>query len=171
MKLVPMRFNGFSWHHNPHEITFECDRKVNEHNSPFGKAYIQDTGRKNIIVKGVGELYGTDCMEQFDRLLQLFKRGGQGVLAIPKLTPIYALFESVKILGEPKPDVLTYSFVFREVMERKTDLKPMSYIAQKDETLWDISHKFDIPIDELVALNIHIKRPDIVLDGSVIKLC
>lgn len=170
MKLVPMRFKGFSWHHNPREITFECGRKVNEHKSPFGKAYIQDTGRKNMIVKGVGELYGTDCMEQFDRLLQLFKSGGQGVLAIPKLTPIYAIFESIKILGEPKPDVLTYSFVFREVMERKTDVKPLSYIA-KNETLWDISHKFDISIDELVALNIHIKRPDIVLDGSVIKLC
>lgn len=170
MKLVPMRFKGFSWHHNPREITFECGRKVNEHKSPFGKAYIQDTGRKNMIVKGVGELYGTDCMEQFDRLLQLFKSGGQGVLAIPKLTPIYAIFESIKILGEPKPDVLTYSFVFREVMERKTDVKPLSYVAE-NETLWDISHKFDISIDELVALNIHIKRPDIVLDGSVIKLC
>ena len=55
-------------------------------------------------------------------------------------------------------------------MERKTDAKPLSYIAEK-ETLWDISHKFDISIDELVALNIPIKRPDIVLDGSVIKLC
>lgn len=170
MKLVPMRFKGFSWHHNPREITFECGRKVNEHKSPYGKAYIQDTGRKNMVVKGVGELYGTDCMEQFDRLLQLFKSGGQGVLAIPKLTPIYAVFESIKIMGEPKPDVLTYSFVFREVMERKTDVKPFSYIA-KNETLWDISHKFDVSIDELVALNIHIKRPDIVLDGSVIKLC
>lgn len=170
MKLVPMRFKGFSWHHNPREITFECGRKVNEHKSPFGKAYIQDTGRNNMIVKGVGELYGTDCMEQFNSLLQLFKSGGQGVLAIPKLTPIYAIFESIKILGEPKPDVLTYSFVFREVMERKTDVKPLSYIAE-NETLWDISHKFDISIDELVALNIHIKRPDIVLDGSVIKLC
>lgn len=170
MKLVPMRFKGFSWHHNPREITFECGRKVNEHKSPFGKAYIQDTGRNNMIVKGVGELYGTDCMEQFNSLLQLFKSGGQGVLAIPKLTPIYAIFESIKILGEPKPDVLTYSFVFREVMERKTDVKPLSYVAE-NETLWDISHKFDISIDELVALNIHIKRPDIVLDGSVIKLC
>lgn len=170
MKLVPMRFKGFSWHHNPREITFECGRKVNEHKSPFGKAYIQDTGRNNMIVKGVGELYGTDCMEQFNSLLQLFKSGGQGVLAIPKLTPIYAIFESIKILGEPKPDVLTYSFVFREVMERKTDAKPLSYVAE-NETLWDISRRFNISIDELVALNIHIKRPDIVLDGSVIKLC
>ena len=170
MKLVPMRFKGFSWHHNPREITFECGRKVNEHKSPFGKAYIQDTGRNNMIVKGVGELYGTDCMEQFNSLLQLFKSGGQGVLAIPKLTPIYAIFESIKILGEPKPDVLTYSFVFREVMERKTDAKPLSYVAE-NETLWDISHKFDVSIDELVSLNTAVKRPDIVLDGSVIKLC
>lgn len=171
MKLVPMRFKGFQWHHNPREITFECGRKVNEHKAPFGKAYIQDIGRKNMIVRGTGELYGTDCLEQFDALLQLFKNGGQGVLAIPKLTPIYAVFESIKILGEPKPDVLTYSFVFREVMERKTDVKPLTYVPKAGETLWDISHKFDISIDELVSLNINVKRPDISVEGSVIKLC
>ena len=56
-------------------------------------------------------------------------------------------------------------------MESKTDTKSMSYVAENEETLWDISHKFNIPIDELVSLNIHIKRPDISVEGSVIKLC
>lgn len=171
MKLVPMRFKGVQWHHNPREMSFECDRRINEHKSPFGKSYIQDTGRNNMKIRGTGELYGTDCIEQFDILLQLFKKGGQGVLAIPKLTPIFAVFESIKIIGEPKPDVLTYSFVFREIMENKTDEKPISYVAESGETLWDISYKFQVPIDELVCLNFHIRRPDISVEGSVIKLC
>ena len=171
MKLVPMRFNGVQWHHNPKEIVFECDKNINELKSPFGNAYIQDTGRKNMKIKGTGELYGENCLEQFERLLDLFKNSGQGVLAIPKLTPIFAVFESIKIVGTPKPDMLTYSFVFREVMEKKKAEKEVSCIAENGENLWDISYKYGISIDTLVRLNPYVKRPDVVPDGSVVRLC
>ena len=33
MNLVPMRFKGVEWHHNPRELTFE-----NEYKTPAGKA-------------------------------------------------------------------------------------------------------------------------------------
>lgn len=171
MKLVPMRFKGVEWHHNPKEIVFECDKTVKELKAPYGTSYIQNMGRKNMIIIGTGELYGSDCLEQFDRLLSLFKQGGQGVLAIPKITPIYAVFESLKIKGEPKPDLLLYSFVFREVMEEK-QTEPLSVCtAQTGECLWDISYRYGVPIDKLVRLNPSIRRPDIALGGSVIKLC
>lgn len=171
MKLAPMRFKGVSWHHNPKEITFECNKAVTELKAPYGISYIQDMGRKNMVIKGVGELYGTDCLEQFDRLLSLFRKGGQGILSIPKITPIYAVFESIKIIGEPTPDMLKYSFVFREVMERKKDEKPSVCIAENGETLWDISYRYGIVIDTLVSLNSQIKRPDIALDGKEVRLC
>lgn len=171
MKLVPMRFKGVQWHHNPREISFECDKTINELKSPYGNSYIQNTGRKNMKVKGTGELYGLDCLEQFDRLLGLFKQGGQGVLAIPHITPIFAVFESIKLVGTPKSDVLTYSFVFREVMESKRGQNPVSYVTRNGENLWDISYKYGISIDALVSLNPEIKRPDIVADGSVVRLC
>ena len=171
MKLVPMRFNGVEWHHNPKEIVFECDKTVKELCSAGSTAYIQDFGRKNMIVSGTGELYGEDCLEQFDRLLTLFKKGGRGVLVIPKITPIFAVFESLKIKGEPKPDMLEYSFVFREVMEEKRTEKVNACIGQEGERLWDISYKYGIPIDTLVKLNPSVKRHDISLFGRVIKLC
>lgn len=171
MKLVPMRFNGFEWHHNPKEIVFECVKNINELSSPGSTAYIQDMGRKNMIVSGTGELYGEDCLEQFDRLLTLFKKGGRGVLAVPKITPIFAVFESLKIKGQPSPDILEYSFVFREVMEEKRTEKVNACIGQDGERLWDISYKYGVPIDTLVRLNPSVKRPDISLSGKVIKLC
>ena len=61
MKLIPMRFMGYEWHHNPREIKFECAKKVSESLVPESIAEIQETGRKNMIVSGVGELYGADC--------------------------------------------------------------------------------------------------------------
>ena len=171
MNLVPMRFKGVEWRHNPREISFECSKRVNELHAPYGRSYIQNTGRRCMLIKGEGELYGDDCVEQFAALFGLFKSGGSGVLAIPKLGTLRAELESLKIKGRPRPDVLTYSFVFREVTEHAHDDKPTSYTPENGETLWDVSYRFDIVIDRLIALNPWVKRPDETLDGRAVSLC
>jgi hypothetical protein len=171
MKLLPMRFMGYEWHHNPREITFECEKTINENLVPMSDSEIQDTGRKNMLIKGVGELYGSDCLEQFEALLSLFKKGGTGVLSVEELEPVFAVFESVKLLGTPREDVLTYSFVFREVMSEKEKAVPCRHIAGNGETLWDISYKYGIVIDELVRLNPQVRRPDILTEGEEVRLC
>lgn len=171
MKLIPMKFRDFVWHHNPREIAFECEKAVNELLSPFDSSAIQETGRRNMIIRGEGELYGEDCLEQFEKLFELFQKSGQGVLSIPHISPIYAVFESLKIIGIPRPDVLTYSFVFREVMQSKIEDKPINYTVKYGENLWDVSYRFEISIDRLVELNPNIKRPDIVNEGEVVRLC
>lgn len=171
MKLVPMRFKGVQWHHNPAEISFECDKQINEIKAVSGEAYIQNMGRKNMRISGSGQLFGEDCLEQFDRLLALFEQGGSGVLAIDGIKPIFAVFESVKIIGRPKPDVLEYSFAFREVMEQKSGNIKKVHIAVEGENLWDVSYKYGISIDTLVALNPDVKRPDELEKGFEVKLC
>lgn len=171
MKLVPMRFKGVEWHHNPEQISFECDKQINELKSPLGMSYIQNNGRKNMIISGSGKLYGSDCIEQFNRLLDLFSEGGSGVLAIDGINPVFAVFESLKIMGKPKPDILEYSFIFREVMEKKTTDFPVYCISAEDETLWDISYKYGVSIDSLILLNPFVKRPDELEPGSKVMLC
>lgn len=171
MKLVPMKFKGVSWHHNPREIKFECEKNIGELCAPFEKSYIQNMGRKNMIISGTGELYGSDCMEQFSSLLELFKQGGTGVLSIPKLPSIFAVFESLKISGEPKPDVLCYSFVFREVMEEKLSSPMGAHVMKYGETLWDVAYLYDMPVEQLVRLNPEIRRPDESVEGFVVILC
>ncbi len=171
MKLVPMRFKGVEWQHNPAQISFECVKQINELNSPFGKAYIQNSGRKNMRIIGSGQLFGKDCLEQFNNLLLLFRQGGAGVLAIDGIAPFFAVFESVKIIGRPKPDILEYSFAFRETMELKAIDIPLYHKAANGETLWDISYKYGIPADRLIQLNPDVKRPDELVTGSRVALC
>ena len=171
MKLAPMRFKGVEWHHNPREITFSCEKEINELHAPYGRSYVQNTGRRNMLIKGEGELFGDDCMEQFERLYALFQEGGSGVLAIPKLGAVYAVFEELKLKGVPKPDGLTYSFTFREVMERVPAEVQTAYTAAQGETLWDVSYRFDIVIDRLVALNPWVRRPDEDVGGREVALC
>lgn len=171
MKLVPMRFKGFEWRHNPAEISFECAKKVNELKSPNGGAYIQNMERNNMVVKGKGQLFGEDCLEQLDRLFRLFRQGGAGVLSIDKIEPLFAVFESLKILGRPKPDLLEYEFVFREVMEKKQKSKLELYTVGENENLWDVSYITGIGIDALVRLNPEIKRPDEIISDFEVRLC
>lgn len=171
MGLVPMRFKSYEWRHNPRQISFECKKNINELKAPYTGAYIQNTGRQNMIIRGEGELVGSDCLEQFGRLFELFRQGGCGVLAIPKTEPIFAVFEEIKILGEPKPNLLGYSFVFREVMAEKQVTRPDTYKTTSGENLWDVSYKFGIPIDKLAKLNPEIKRPDEVDIGYEVRLC
>ncbi len=171
MKLVPMRFKGFEWHHNPAQISFECDKQINELKSPNGEAYIQNMGRKNMKISGSGQLFGEDCLEQFDRLFKIFRQGGSGVLAIDGIEPVYAVFESIKILGQPKPDILEYSFVFREIMESKSKNTLSVHIAKEGENLWDISYVYGASVDRLVELNPNVKRPDVLEEGTEVALC
>ena len=41
MTLVPMRFKNYEWRYNPEEISFECEKNIQELNSPKNTAYIQ----------------------------------------------------------------------------------------------------------------------------------
>ena len=171
MKLVPMRFKGVSWRHNPRELTFVCEKQVRELHSPFGGSQLQNTGRKCIKIKGRGELYGADCLQQFEELLRLFKSGGSGVLAIPHLSPVRAVFESLTLEGDPKPDLLAYRFEFREEKPADDGITPREYTAAQGETMWDVSYRFGVEIDPLMRLNPDVKRPDIPLGGRAVRLC
>lgn len=171
MGTVPMRFDGYEWHHNPKEINFFVEKNVSEQSAPFEYSSIQTTGRKNMVISGIGELYGEDCMQQFSNLLKLFLEHTKGILALYKFNPIFAVFENLKIIGEPKPNILTYSFVFREVMQNKKENNKKFHIVKNGENLWDISYAYNISIDTLVRLNPQVKRPDELVAKSKVILC
>ena len=165
-----MKFKGYKWHHNPRELVFEDEKKVSELTAPFDKSVVQNAGRRNMRISGEGELYGEDCLDQFLRLLELFREGGSGVLSIAGIPSVYAVFESLKLVGRPRSDILTYRFVFRELMEERDD-KLREVTAAPNENLWDISYRFGIDIDTLVRLNPQVRRPDELTAGEVVRLC
>lgn len=165
-----MRFCGYGWRHNPREIRFECEKRINERQIPYGESLLQNMGSKCMVVRGEGELCGDDCTEQFGELLRLFRESQTGVLCIDRLRPMFAVFEELRLLGSPRENVLGYSFVFREAADEKSRLPVSSYITAEGENLWDVSYRFGIPIDSLVRLNPKIKRPDIVGAGTEVRL-
>lgn len=158
MKLCPMRFCGYTWHHNPKSLQIASGKKVVRLQIPYENDVLQNFGEKPVVISGTGELYGDDCLEQYKALEKEYEKGKSGVLCLPILSPFYACFESLKMISQPSASVLTYSFSFVQIRKRQT-LKHFekSVEVKENETLWDIAYESDMDIEELVLLN-----PDIM---------
>jgi hypothetical protein len=75
-------------------------------------------------------------------------------------------------LCEPAPEVITYSFEFLEDSEKNYTVDEKYYhTVGVDETLWDISYLYSIPIEKLVSLNPDIKRVDELRVRSQVRVC
>lgn len=172
MRPVPMRFMGYTWHHNPKELSVICDKTVVKFGVPYFKEMVQSFRSKLCTIKGVGELYGDDCLEQYKKLNEIFEKGEEGVLCLPSLSPMYACFKSLEMLADDKPGVLTYEFSFTQTKSREALTKVnKTVVADGTKTLWDIAYENSVPIENLVQLNPHIMFINDIKKGEVVRLC
>ena len=172
MKLVPMRFCSFTWHHNPKSIKVISDKDVKSLCSAYQKHFSSDFGENLREVRGVGELYGENCLNDYRALEKVYKLKKQGILSIPKTLCMYARFEKLSLLGEAKENVLTYEFVFREVKSEKYEEETdIIHTVSEGETLWDIANMYDKKIENLVALNPQIRFIDDLTNTEKVRVC
>lgn len=172
MKLSAMRFKGFTWHHNPKSLTIKCSDKIVSYSYPHFRAVVESFYSEPVTVSGVGELYGEDCLKQYERLQELYKEGKSGVLCLPKLMPIYACFEKLNVEASTTPSLLTYSFTFRQVkqLERLNNI-PKTYTLTEDCTLFDVAYQFNVGLESLVEINNNIMFINELKAGQVVRLC
>ena len=172
MRPVPMRFMGYTWHHNPKELSIECGKTVVKFGVPYFREMLLSFSDKLITVKGVGELYGEDCLEQYKRLQRLFEKGGTGILCLPSLPAMYACFESLRMLANDKPSVITYEFKFTQskCLDVLTKVSK-TVVADGEKTLWDIAYENNTDVHTLVEFNPHIMFINDVKEGVEVHIC
>lgn len=173
MKNVPMRFCGYPFHHNPAALKIEYIGNIRELTSPCCEPQSDHLGKKLRKITGEGELYGADCIQQFERLQSLFDSEQAGLLSLPKMPSVYAYLKELQMIAQTKENVLGYRFVFIEARPTAKDKeKPDCYETIVDnESLWDISYRYDTPIETLVSLNPGIKYIDTLSKGERVRLC
>ena len=172
MKLCAMRFCGHTWHHNPKSLEISSEKKVVKLKIPYADDMIQNFGEKPDKIKGVGELYGDDCLLQYEELKKIYEKGECGILCLPKLEPLYACFESLSLVATNKKDVLTYSFTFSKLSkQKKLDYRYDFVTAKSGQTLFDIANECDKNVDELVALNPQIMFINDLKEGERVRVC
>lgn len=173
MKNVPMRFDGFCFTHNPAKLKIEDTDNIVAILSPFDVPDSLRLGRRLRVIRGEGELYSADCIEQYNTLYTLYAQGHRGLLSLPHMAPMTAYLKELGLIAEPREDVLTFSFSF---IEAKGDSTPVSAcdhytVTEQGESLWDIAYRFHKGIDTLVELNPQIRYIDALNAGERVKLC
>lgn len=114
-----MQFKSYVWPYNPQRIEITLGRDLRTRQARGFGTLISDWGQTAARIEGEGEFFGAECREQFESLRRVFTEEGSGKLIIPSFRPVYAYFESLKLLGEGPMRTLRYGFVFSEDMERK----------------------------------------------------
>lgn len=170
MSNPPMRFKGYTMHHNPESLKITEAKDVKEFVTPYTTNSIQDLGRKARVVTGEGVLYGNKFLTEYKELVKLYSLSGSGALSLPGFSPFMADFTSLSVTSQPQDNYLKYRFTFVEDIEAGFNINDTSKnIYEPDnETLWDISYKLNLPIENLLILNPKIKRPDIALTENVV---
>ena len=71
------------------------------------------------IVEGEGELFGSDALEQFLSLKKMMEQQGSGILSGAGIEPMYAVFDSLQMVGKGGDNTISYTFRF--IQERKME--------------------------------------------------
>ncbi len=173
MKNVPMRFCGYTFHHNPATLTIGNAGNIRELISPTCEPQSAHLGRKPVRITGEGELYGADCIAQFEALQKLFYQGRKGLLSLPGMPAVYAYLKELEMIAQPKENVLGYRFTFIEAIPTPQSAEQPEFYETivADESLWDIGYRYGVPVDTLIRLNPQIKYIDALDDGERVRLC
>lgn len=172
MKTAKLRFKGHSLSHNPSELKITVPRDIKELGVLGGGSVLQEPNGVGRKIIGKGSFVGEDCLRQYNEFVSLSSSTGSGVLCLPGLKPFYARLIRVELDCSPAPDLVSYSFEFRE------DLSASNYPSEKvyhsihnGQDLWDVSHIYGVPIERLVELNPHIRFINDLVYGTEVRVC
>ena len=166
-----MRYKGFTFRINPLSVQITSSVSESKYHLPFkGQVHISK-GADCRVLKGKGELKGSDCIEHYAELKALQLKGGEGVLSPPGLMPFKAYFTKLVAEADVTPDRIGYSFEFTEVSAEEADTLPEFHRVKEGETLYDIAFEYGLKAENLVELNPFIRRPDELEKDCKVRLC
>jgi len=188
LNLSPMRYKDYIWPHNPRVYTIDYERVMAENKVPYGLYCLQDLGRRHRVMRGEGEFAGPDAYAQFGALANVFYSQGPGALIHPLWQTANAYFVELSLKQEPRPDYVSYSFVFWEDLEyydtrlsrdevqgaedvqESCNASRLVHTVVKGDTLWGIGKKYGVTVEQILRLNPQIKNPNLIRVGQEVRV-
>ena len=193
MLLTPMRYKDYIWPHNPATYSIVYERQVAVHKVPFGRYYMQDLGMGCRVMRGQGEFSGEGAYDEFKKLATVFYADGPGLLIHPLWQSANAYFTALKLEQEPLPDYVRYSFEFRERYDGYSDsltslgtaaggsagsagqtaqeaVQKTIHTVVSGDTLWGISRRYNVALEDLLRANPGIKNPNLIHIGEQVVI-
>ena len=189
MILSPMRYKSYTWPHNPRVYSIDYRRTMAVHKTPFPGSPPPDGGASTGGLGGVGVLGGGGAYAEFQRLASVFYSRGPGLLVHPLWQAANTYFVALRLEQAPRPDYVRYSFQFWEENSQYGGLaaqtagpvrsgetgaggrsQPVYHTVARGETLWALSSRYGVKLEELAALNPQIKNPNLIQAGQEVRI-
>ena len=189
MNLTPMRYKSYTWPHNPRVYSIDYRRTMAVHKNPFQGYQLQDLGTSYRVMEGEGEFVGAGAYTEFQRLASVFYSKGPGLLVHPLWQAANTYFVALRLEQAPRPDYVRYSFQFWEENSQYGGLaaqtagpvrsgetgaggrsQPVYHTVARGETLWALSSRYGVKLEELTALNPQIKNPNLIQAGQEVRI-
>lgn len=172
-KFVKLMFGSVRFLQNPEKLTVSRGIKTESFTylDSFTKLFTAEN--EPCIVRGEGVILGDEADAEFLRIHSLFEEGKPQSLLIFGCPPMRAVISNLKRLTSPGNGFIQYEITFSEVPERrsKSSLECGNFaVIGENETLWDISVKYEIPVEKLMELNPGIASPWKVTEGERARL-
>lgn len=170
--FTEMKFGDYTFMHNPKTLAVKNKLKGNSTVFPYQSTSFNPIALDNSTVIGEGLITGDDCFKKLLLLIDCLNSGKSRMLSISPFPSFRAILTSLEYNLTPKENRIEIHFEFTSSSSKQNSANviPNEHIAVSDETLWDISYKYNIPVETLLKINPFIKRPDILEEGWVIKL-
>lgn len=168
-----MSFKSFTWPSDPKKLNITLSKNLKTDFLTNDDYYINRENNQSYsnikIIEGYGDFLGPHRHKYFSQLSKLFVDSSPGKLIISSHDPINALFSEFSITDYSNPNVLSYRFKFIEKFcSHQERQKSNNYYLTKNENLWELAEKFDIPIDNLIKNNPFISNPYAIAPGQKI---
>lgn len=171
MVLATMSFGGYEWKVNPVKIEVISNVQKNSLLLPFGKNKVGSLRKKPVVYRGTGEFAGSDCLLRYRELEKIFERGRKEILCVPDISPVYAWFTGLSLVGDTTEDLLKYTFEFTQAEASFGVTAQKYHICKEGETLYDIAFDYAVAVEKLTELNPSVRRPDELTQGERVRLC
>ena len=189
MSLSPLRYKNFTWSVNPRSCELRLEKKMALLKIPYGAVTAENLGASVKVFRGEGELSGPGAYAEFLKLAAVFEADSPGILIHPLFTLPNAHFVKLTLSQKPLPDYVAYSFEFWDasVLSPTGKVPPPASVGEnpvtvfseasavyrtlrQGETLWDVSNLTGVAPEEIMALNPHIKNPNLIPAGTRLRI-
>jgi hypothetical protein len=109
-------YKDYVFTYNPEHFEIIDEKETAHFFAPLKGDVVQVLGRKARVVRGRGELFGQNAIDQYFSLWSYYSLEGAGSLTIPGGVSFSANFVKLKMIGESNPTAVKYEFEFVEVM-------------------------------------------------------
>lgn len=113
--LNPMKFNDYTWPHNPSTYSTNYLKKIVQHEYPdIDGVETEDLGNSSRIISGNGTFFGRSAYNDFKALEKVYLKKEPGRLIHPVWGNLKATFSKLSLKQEPLPYYVEYEFEFIE---------------------------------------------------------